>query len=109
MDEQERQLKLESDRVNTEGQMLLDFVNSDGYKYFKSRVMDIAIEMSDLLNLDTTKYDDMGLLMEIRVRRVCVGVLMDKLREIEGRASQHQDNKQVLIDTKKTDYITFIE
>lgn len=99
MQEQERLEKIENDKIIAEGQMLSDFVKSDGYAWFRRRLMDRIVDLSDIMALPDDR------LSEVTARKIAVKSLLDTLHELEGTASQYDNNAQLLIEIKKEDYI----
>lgn len=99
MDKQEQLDKIENDKIIAEGQMLSDFVKSDGYTWFRRRLMDRIIHLSDIMALPVDR------LSEVAARQIAVKSLLETLYELEGRAKQYDNNNELLLEIKKEDYI----
>lgn len=81
----------ETQAVISEGLRVTEFVASEGWRYVKQKFTEKIMDLQSIRNLDKTK-SAMLMQREIVVRELVVDTLMDIIKEIEGRASQHQGN-----------------
>lgn len=88
----EDKIDKETQIVLSEGLKVHEFVSSDGWRFVKEKFTEKIMDLQSIRNLDKTK-SAMLMQREIVVRELVVDTLMDIIKEIEGRASQHQGNK----------------
>lgn len=94
-------------KILSEGEMVDNFVQSDGWRWVKDRFTQKIMDLQSIKNLDKSKTATM-LQREIIMRENVVEVLMEIIKEVEGRAAQHRGNKplgQSLVD----EHIGFVE
>lgn len=92
--------KIEEQKIVSDGQMLADYIKSDGYKFLKARILDQVIRLSDI-----TTIGDADPVIEIKSRKVAIKVILDSISEVEGTAKQHENHNEVLNRLKKEEYI----
>ena len=76
----------------TEGQMVEDFVNSDGWKYAMNK-LDIILNRIDAISSLPDSLTKEQKLEEMERRQGAISLIKIWRDEIEGRAEQHNNNK----------------
>jgi len=74
-----------------EGQMVSEYVESDGWRYVRDRLMEKIMDLQSIMNIDP---DPNNVIIDLKARKMAVDILVKQIREIEGRASQHANNNQ---------------
>lgn len=81
----------EDSRLFREGEMLQGFVHSEGWKWAKDRLTEKLMDLQSIMNMDDSSPENV--ILDLKARRMAVELLMSWLRQLEGRADQHQGNK----------------
>jgi hypothetical protein len=84
---------LETLKTEQEGQLVNDYVKSDGWQYVRDRFTEKIMDLQSIMNVDP---DPNNVIVDLKSRKMAVDILMDLIRDIEGRASQHENNSPIL-------------
>jgi hypothetical protein len=79
----------ETIQVQAEGQMIADYVKSDGYRWVKDRLMEKIMDLQSIMNVDGNPET---VIVDLKARRMAVETLVSLIKQIEGRAEQHTNN-----------------
>jgi hypothetical protein len=85
-----------------------DWVNSDGYKEFKKRLMTKVVEATSLLRLTALPgYSNEQILSDYGARKMLGQLLVQTLQEIEADANSYQSNWELLNKTEEDSMMIF--
>lgn len=87
----------ETQKIYAEGEAVADYVHSKAWIQVKQIVADKILDLQSVLNIKRGSPTDMA--QEVYARQLAAEYLMDIIREVEGRAEQHQSNKTLMGDT----------
>jgi hypothetical protein len=76
-------------QVQAEGQMIADYMKSDGYRWLKDRLMEKIMDLQSIMNVDGTPEN---VIVDLKARRMAVETLVSLIKQLEGRAEQHTNN-----------------
>jgi len=85
----------ETAEMEREGQMIEDFSKSDGWRWIKDRFTEEIMDLQSIRNIDPQLSPE-GVVLDIKARHTAVDILLKMIQKVEGRASQHANNKQVI-------------
>ena len=97
-------LDQETDKVLSEGEKVMNFVNSDGWRWAKDRILDLVADVQNIGNIDASVSSDV-LLREVQAKQLAVDMVKRWLEEVEGRANQHKSQDQGLANSKEEEEI----
>jgi hypothetical protein len=80
----------ETDNVQTTGQMLSDYIKSDGWHWVRDRLMEKIMDLQSIMNVETASVD--LAFQDMKARRIAVETLLELIRDVEGTAQQHSNN-----------------
>ena len=90
-------LDKETLKIVSEQQAIANVVNSEGWKYVRQIYFDKLLQLQNSFDIDMTKTPT-TIAKEIAIRRKAHEVLTDFWQEVEGTASQADENKVLLKD-----------
>lgn len=93
----------ETDKVMSEGEMIANYAKSDGWHYVKDTFTAEIMSLQSILTLTGKTPEERD--REIAARSMAIEILMELMRKVEGRASQHEGNK-LLSEKPNTDIVT---
>lgn len=79
----------ETAQVQAEGQMIADYVKSDGWRWVKDRLMEKIMDLQSIMNVDGTPEN---VIVDLKSRRMAVETLVALIKQVESRAEQHSNN-----------------
>lgn len=82
-----------------QGQMVEDFTKSDGWRWIKDRLTEKIMDLQSIRNI--AEGDPQQVVLDIKARNAAVDILIEVIRDLEGRASQHANNKPPLPETNE--------
>jgi hypothetical protein len=80
----------ETIQTQREGQLIADYVKSDGYRWLKDRLMEKIMDLQSIMNVDGSPEN---VIVDLKARRMAVDTLVSLIKQIEGRAEQHSNNQ----------------
>lgn len=80
----------ETQKVYAEGEATYNYVNSKGWNIVKDIFAQKINDLQSIKNLEAGTATKM--LHDVKIRLAAVDILLEIIREIEGRAQQHQAN-----------------
>lgn len=93
----------ETQKVYNEGEKAYYLTKTDDWDWAKKKLLQ---KLSNLDSVKTLKEENKDIALEIRSRKQTIDIILEWLDEIEGVAQQHiQQNKELLEDVEKEDYI----
>lgn len=95
----------ETQEVLKEGETASFLAKNDDWKWAKKKLLQKLSNLDSVRTLEKTieKKGDVGL--EIKARNMTIKMILEWLDEIEGIAEQYEENKKLLEDVQKEDYI----
>jgi len=81
--------------IQREGQMIDDFCKSEGWTWIKDRLSENILDLQSIRNIND-KLSPEEVVLDIKARNTAVEILLEVIRKVEGRASQHSNNNQVI-------------
>lgn len=82
--------------IQREGQMIEDFTKTEGWTWIKDRLSETIIDLQSIRNINDALSPE-EVVLDIKARNTAVEILMNVIKNVEGRASQHSNNKQVTV------------
>jgi len=79
----------ETATIQAEGQMIASYVESDGWRWVKDRLMEKIMDLQSIMNVDGTPEN---VIVDLKSRRMAVETLVALIKQIESRAEQHSNN-----------------
>lgn len=87
----------ETQKVVSEGQKYLDFIESPAWGLVKEQVITPALlDLQSVNNIKRSGPTDMA--REVYARQIAVEYIMAIIRDIEGRAEQYKSNQGLVAD-----------
>lgn len=80
--------------INREGQMIDDFTKSEGWTWIKDRLTERILDLQSIRNIND-KLSPEEVVLDIKARNTAVEILLEVIRTVEGRASQHANNNHL--------------
>ena len=77
--------ELETSKINREGQMIEDFCKSEGWQWIKDRLGEVIIDLQSIRNIDNSLSPE-EVVLDIKARNSAVGILLETIQKVEGRA-----------------------
>lgn len=96
----------ETQQVLTEGQMMENYVLSDGWRYAKDEFTKEIMDLQSILNLSGTTPENIA--KEIQARTLAIDILMRIIKKVEGRGEQHRGNKTLTLPPEN-DFVTNLD
>lgn len=90
---------MEDDKVFLEGERFENFVKGSDWAWIKDRFTQRIMDLQSIKNLEGSAPDE--IMSDIKARNTAVDILMEIIRDVEGRADQHQNNKLPKITTEE--------
>lgn len=82
---------IDTQKVLTEGEQIRNLTREGGWGLAKQRLTNKLLDLQSINNIDTTKTDDV--ILDIKVRKNVVAIVLEWVKEIEGIAAQHDGNQ----------------
>lgn len=76
--------------IQREGQMIEDFTKSEGWNWIKGQLISKIMDLQSIRNLDENPE---SILLDVKARNTAVDILEEVIKDVEGIASQHSNNK----------------
>lgn len=90
----------DTEKVLQEGEMVANFVESDGWRWARDRFLELVKENESVLGIKMGKnWQDV--VVELGARQLAVQIVTEWIAQVEGRASQHKNQERDLV--KKED------
>lgn len=85
----------ETTEILTEGESMRELTTSRGWRLAKIKLLDKIVELDSISSLETDR-DAADMLQEINGRQVVIKMVLDWIKEVEGRSGQHVNNLGLL-------------
>lgn len=92
----------ETSQVLQQGQAILDLVKSPGWQDVKNKLVEKIMTLGDITMVETEGKSAEQVMMDFKVRKQVIDVLVGWVKEVEGDANQFISNQQMLQEIKKT-------
>jgi len=89
----------ETTQILSKGEAIYDYVNSQGWSEVKEIFTNKILDLQSIKNL-SKGVTATTLAKEISVRECAVDILMEIIKEVEGRAEQYQGNAPMMQDVE---------
>lgn len=80
----------------TEGQVLADFTRSAAWGHIRTMFNNYVLDLQSVMNIDRKSPQDMA--TEVYARQLATDYLMQLIKNVEGRAQQHEANQSLTRD-----------
>lgn len=80
----------ETAQTHAEGELIANYIKSDGYRWLKDRLMEKIMDLQSIMNVDGTPEN---VIIDLKARRMAVETLVSLIKHIEARAEQHSNNQ----------------
>lgn len=84
----------ETNEVLTEGEELLNMTRSRGWGIARGKLTEKILDLQNIHNVDDTSIDNV--VVDMKSRKLAVAILFAFLKDIEGTASQHEANRELV-------------
>lgn len=93
----------ETHKVLKEGDLLQELVKSDGWKIVQKRFTDMVIELGDVFSIKDAEPE--AAFRQLAARQIAIELVMNWMKDIEGRARQHAANSEAYGKLRREAYI----
>ena len=91
----------ETAKIQEQLKPVADWVNSEGYKRFKKKLMMKLVEQTSLLHLKVLpNADPRAVAADYGARQLLGHMLIETLQELEGDAAQYKANEEMLTESE---------
>lgn len=80
----------ETQKIYQEGESVYNYVNSKGWQIVKNLFSEKIADLQSIKNLEAGTATKM--MQDVKIRLAAVDILLEIVREVEGKAQQHQAN-----------------
>lgn len=106
MTEDERKEAVKTDEALKKGRTIYDWVDSDGWKESRSLLIQKMVALDSLADIDLSKPEVIKI---IAARRLASEILQEWLADIEGTATQYEENAKAMSEIKEDAIIKLFE
>jgi len=103
------ELDKDTKKVIDDGQKMTDFVENDGWKLVKKKLFDKLITFDSISSVPKDKKSMEEIGKEAVLREAVVEIIIQWIQEIEGKVSQHKNNRKVIEEIRKESIIQYFE
>lgn len=96
-------LDKETKQVIDKGRALKELVTSAGWGIARADLYSRLVDLTSVLGIQ--EKDPGKLAMEIGSRQLAADIMINWLKEVEGTAAQHENNKALILQASKEEYI----
>lgn len=86
----------ETEQIFSEGEALSDYVKTRAWKIIKEIISNHILDLQSVMNIKSNGPTDMA--REVFARQLAIDYLLVIVKEIEGKAQQHDSNKALTED-----------
>lgn len=81
----------ETQQIDTQNKLAKDLVNHEGWKLVRTMFTDAILDLQNAFNIDDSDVN--RIVTDLKARKLATTILFDILKNIEGSASQADENK----------------